>query len=219
MLKHTSNAGAPATANGQLRNGSNNSSTTSQSTTTTSTVTTPRNIQLRPPQPLNISALSTATVQSSNSIANGGTRIPSGGTATAATTTTTTASNTPVTPLTPLTPSSNGILGNHNLHTYTNQHLLAAQLKNNYNNNNNNNNNANNQSNHYNQHNHHHHHHHLQQQQHHQLPLNTTQQQLQNTQPNYSNCNNLTGILLNTSKHGPGPREALTSLGLLCLGE
>lgn len=44
---------------------------------------------------------------------------------------------------------------------------------------------------------------------------------------NYSQCNNLGMSGINSmlqasvkpSKHGPGPREVLTSLGLLCLGE
>ncbi|XP_036339001.1 uncharacterized protein LOC118748574 [Rhagoletis pomonella] len=214
MLKHASNTGGGGgggPANGQLRNNPSNSNATSAVN---------RSIHLRPQQPLNISTLSTtqnALQTSSTSVtANGGQRIPtllniastpiaSGAANTNVAVTplspnagNATATRTSTTPVTPLTP--NGI-GN-NLHTYTNQHILAS---NNYTNNNNNtlnnttatatgtinnninNNNHNHNAAHYNNH-------------------------------NYSNCHNLTaGALINQSKHGPGPREALTSLGLLCL--
>ncbi|XP_017473799.1 PREDICTED: probable WRKY transcription factor protein 1 [Rhagoletis zephyria] len=214
MLKHASNTGGGGgggIANGQLRNNPSNSNATSAVN---------RSIHLRPQQPLNISTLSTtqnALQTSSTSVtANGGQRIPtllniastpiaSGAANTNVAVTplspnagNATATRTSTTPVTPLTP--NGI-GN-NLHTYTNQHILAS---NNYTNNNNNtlnnttatatgtinnninNNNHNHNAAHYNNH-------------------------------NYSNCHNLTaGALINQSKHGPGPREALTSLGLLCL--
>lgn len=222
MLKHASNAGGSVggPANGQLRN--------STSTTTASN----RNIHLRPQQPLNISTLSTNTqnglqTSSNSATLNGGQRIPTllniastpiaagatntnaltpltqcaGNATTTATAAATGAATTTTTPITPLTP--NGIASN--LHTYTNQHILACNNINNHNINNamhnitapsainhntlNNNNNNNNTTGHYNNH-------------------------------NYSNCHNLSaGVLINQSKHGPGPREALTSLGLLCLGD
>uniref|UniRef100_A0A0K8USY9 Uncharacterized protein n=1 Tax=Bactrocera latifrons TaxID=174628 RepID=A0A0K8USY9_BACLA len=204
MLKHTSNAGGVGggPANGQLRNNPNNGNSSTASN---------RNIHLRPQQPLNISTLSAtqnALQASANTpaTANGGQRVPtllniastpiSAGTTNTLTPLTPSAGNTTTAtttaPVTPLTP--NGI-GN-NLHTYTNQHILASNNNNNAHNttsgtiNSNTNHNNNNNSNaHYNNH-------------------------------NYSNCHNLTtGVLINQSKHGPGPREALTSLGLLCLGK
>ncbi|XP_053951864.1 uncharacterized protein LOC128859140 [Anastrepha ludens] len=194
MLKHASNAGGGGgPANGQLRNNPSN---------TNATVASNRSIHLRPQQPLNISTLSATQnalqTSSTSAIANGGQRIPtllniastpiSGGTTntnavtplspSAANTTTTT---TPVTPLTP-----NGIA--NNLHTYTNQHILACS------NNNNNNNNT------------------------HNTATSAVNNNTHNNNHNYSNCHNITtGVLINQSKHGPGPREALTSLGLLCL--
>ncbi|XP_014091921.3 uncharacterized protein [Bactrocera oleae] len=205
MLKHTSNAGGVGVgpANGQLRNNPNNGNSTTASN---------RNIHLRPQQPLNISTLSATqnalqTAANTPATANGGQRVPtllniastpiSAGTTNTLTPLTPSAGNTTTattaTPVTPLTP--NGI-GN-NLHTYTNQHILACNNNNNsnahnttvgtINTNTNHNNNNNNSTAHYNNH-------------------------------NYSNCHNLTtGVLINQSKHGPGPREALTSLGLLCL--
>ncbi|XP_067636804.1 uncharacterized protein [Eurosta solidaginis] len=209
MLKHTSNAGGGGggvggPANGQLRNNSSSANATTIANLS---------IHLRPPQPLNISTLSVTQnalqTSTTSATANGGHRIPtllntastplSGGTANTGNAVTTlspsaatnTAATTPVTPLTP-----NGI-GN-NIHTYTNQHILASNNNNNnnthnitgattLNNNTNNHNHSNLNATHYNNH-------------------------------NYSNCNNLAnGVLINQSKHGPGPREALTSLGLLCL--
>ncbi|KAL9872006.1 uncharacterized protein ACN2A1_014835 isoform 2-T2 [Glossina fuscipes fuscipes] len=222
MLKHTSTAGGPA--NGQVRNNG---------------TTTARNIHLRPPQPLNISTLSQSNQMQNNSsgaphnnnTANGGPRIttllnisPNTGGATVSTATgvvtataassangaipppvpgngTNNGNTTNTTPITqihgPLTPNGLSTIGN-NLHTYTNQHILAhaatAAAVSNANTNtngtvigNHNNNNT------------------------------TTVSNANNHQNNYTNCTNPAGSLINQSKHGPGPREALTSLGLLCL--
>uniref|UniRef100_A0A1I8MZ33 Uncharacterized protein n=1 Tax=Musca domestica TaxID=7370 RepID=A0A1I8MZ33_MUSDO len=215
MLKHTSNAGGPA--NGQVRNGSGSTGPA-------------RSIQLRPQQPLNISTLSSSSLQTSaktgtptnTTNANGGPRLstllniasslpplpPPPTTATTTTISTTTPSslngngNTAPTPVTPinshLTPNGLSGIGN-NLHTYTNQHIALAQVSNVAGNGNGGggggggvmgNGMANHSSN----------------------PLNTTQH---TNYTNYTNPNVTT--VHNKSKHGPGPREALTSLGLLCL--
>ncbi|XP_033238741.1 uncharacterized protein [Drosophila pseudoobscura] len=173
---------------------------------------TARNIHLRPPQPqpqqqpLNISALNASTC---STLLNGGCRVSNAASnlLNIAMPTTPTPLK-PLTPLTPLTPNghcnSNGSLHHH---TYTNQHILASS----------------------------HHQQQQQQQQQQTLPL-PAQPQLSHSlmqpqspqqpqhisqlqQHNYSNCNNLIGnpILQKLSKPGPSPREALTSLGLLCL--
>ncbi|SPP78560.1 uncharacterized protein LOC117581534 isoform X1 [Drosophila guanche] len=173
---------------------------------------TARNIHLRPPQPqpLNITALNASTC---STLLNGGCRVANGASSNLlniAMPTTPTPLK-PLTPLTPLTPNghcnSNGSLHHH---TYTNQHMLASS------------------------------HQQQQQQQQQTLPLPAQpklshslmqpQSPMSQSQPqhlsqlqqhNYSNCNNLTGnhpqMLQKLSKPGPSPREALTSLGLLCL--
>lgn len=217
MLKHTSNAGGPA--NGQVR--SNNTSTSGPTT---------RSIHLRPQQPLNISTLSASSLQTSCATAatpttttlNGGPRLPTllniaslspppplPPTSTSignATTTnqpppplppngngnTTTTTTTPVTPiLNHLTPNGLNGIGN-NLHTYTNQHIALAHAAAAAAANANATTQSNAGINHHG---------------------NTT------NHTNYTNYTNPFGAIINQSKHGPGPREALTSLGLLCLGE
>ncbi|KAH8387869.1 hypothetical protein KR093_009940 [Drosophila rubida] len=185
------------------------------SPTPAAVASTARNIHLRPPQPLNISALNASTCSSSN-----------GGVARAMTNLLNIATMPtlmpPMKPLTPLTPNGNSNINismnnNNSLHhhTYTNQHMLASSSSSNQ----------------------------LQQQQ---LQAAGQQQQLlsnhnnhsmlsnnnnnnNNILHNYSHCNNNNNNTLNNtinnhlgstlrpSKHGPGPREVLTSLGLLCL--
>ncbi|XP_073828384.1 uncharacterized protein [Musca autumnalis] len=115
---------------------------------------------------------------------------------------------TPVTPINSHLTPPNGLSGiGNNLHTYTNQHIALAQVAANSNNNNNNDGSGgggvsvaatatcsgNGLANHTNLH-------------------NTTQH---TNYTNYTNPNVTT--MHNKSKHDPGPREALTSLGLLCL--
>lgn len=226
MLKHTSNAGGPA--NGQVRN----SSTTSNNA---------RNIHLRPQQPLNISTLNTSNLQTSTTTTsnastlavNGGPRLstllniasspstnitnqqqqqqqtqlppppslplPLPPTGNGNTTTNTTTTTTPVTPIiNHLTPNGLNGIGN-NLHTYTNQHIALAHAASvaggaNPNTITSNGNLVNSTVINAN-------------------PNNTTHH------TNYTNCTNPVGAIINQSKHGPGPREALTSLGLLCLGK
>ena len=218
MLKHTSNAGGPA--NGQVRN---NSATC-----------TARNIHLRPQQPLNISTLNASNLQASPTTTtnvttlavNGGPRLttllniaspstnvtnqqqqqqqaqvqtqppplplPLPPTGNGNTTNTTT---TPVTPIVNhLTPNGVHGIGN-NLHTYTNHHIALAHAAaatasaTNVSNNGN-------------------------------LVNSAVINANNNTNlTNYTNYTNPIGTLINQSKHGPGPREALTSLGLLCLGK
>ncbi|XP_061392655.1 uncharacterized protein LOC133328115 [Musca vetustissima] len=224
MLKHTSNAGGPV--NGQVRSG-NGSNATGPA----------RSIHLRPQQPLNISTLSSASLQTSaktgtptnTTSVNGGPRLstllniaslpplPPPPTTVTATNTlppllppptingnggTTAPAATPVTPINShLTPNGLSGIGN-NLHTYTNQHIALANVTTNNNNNNNNGTScgggmagmANGLVNHTN-------------------PAHNTTQHTNYT--NYTNPNMTT--IHNKSKHGPGPREALTSLGLLCL--
>lgn len=220
MLKHTSNAGGPA--NGQVRNNS--------------TTSTARNIHLRPQQPLNISTLNASNLQTSSATTtnvstlavNGGPRLttllniaspsatvcnqqqqqqqtqlppppppslslPLPPTGNGNTTTNTTTTTTPVTPIiNHLTPNGLNGIGN-NLHTYTNQHIAlahAAAVAG-----------SNATSNgHF---------------------VNSTVLNPNNTtnHTNYTNYTNPVGAIINQSKHGPGPREALTSLGLLCLGK
>ncbi|XP_037808294.1 uncharacterized protein LOC119601430 [Lucilia sericata] len=214
MLKHTSNAGGPA--NGQVRNNS--------------TTSTARNIHLRPQQPLNISTLNatnlqtstTTTTNASTLAVNGGPRLstllniaspstnvcnqqqqqqppqpptlplplpPTGNGNTTTNTTTTTTSVTPI--INHLTPNGLNGIGN-NLHTYTNQHIAlahaAAVAGTNAGTSNGN-------------------------------LVNSTVLNPNNTtnHTNYTNYTNPVGAIINQSKHGPGPREALTSLGLLCL--
>lgn len=172
MLKHTGPTitNAVPTPAGQLR--SSNASA--------------RGIHLRPQQPLNIATLNASTLQTSTAanttgnatnITNGGQRIPTllniaPGTVGATTAVGVTGGATSTTNTT----IPNGI--SPNLHTYSNQHVMAGNTSLNH-----------------------------------------------NLQHNYSNCNNLTGGLSLLSHlqhhkhHGPGPREALTSLGLLCLGK
>ncbi|KAH8421459.1 hypothetical protein KR009_008312, partial [Drosophila setifemur] len=184
---------------------------------------TARNIHLRPPQPLNISALNASA---SSTLLNGGGRVPNGSTLLNIATPTPTTPLKPLAPLTPLTP--NGYcLGNGSVHhhTYTNQHILASTSGNQ-------------------QHQYQHPQQHSQMNSHQQQPAqqlshSIMQPQMQSQthllhQPhphsqmhqhlgqmplNYSNCHNLTAnpVLQKVSKSGPSPREALTSLGLLCL--
>ncbi|KNC32911.1 hypothetical protein FF38_00541, partial [Lucilia cuprina] len=215
-LKHTSNAGGPA--NGQVRNNS--------------TTSTARNIHLRPQQPLNISTLNASNLQTSTTTTtnvstlavNGGPRLstllniaspstnvcnqqqqqqqqppqppslplPLPPTGNGNTTTNTTTTTTPVTPIiNHLTPNGLNGIGN-NLHTYTNQHIAlahaAAVAGTNAGTSNGN-------------------------------LVNSTVLNPNNTtnHTNYTNYTNPVGAIINQSKHGPGPREALTSLGLLCL--
>lgn len=212
MLKHTSNAGGPA--NGQVRN--------------TSTTNTARNIHLRPQQPLNISTLNASNLQaSSTTTANVSTLAVNGGPrlttllniASPSTNATnhqqqqppplppslplplpptgngnaTTNTTTPVTPIiNNLTPNGLNSIGN-NLHTYTNQHIALAHAASVAAANATNNSNF----------------------------VNSTVLQPNNTtnHTNYTNYTNPVSAIINQSKHGPGPREALTSLGLLCLGK
>ncbi|KAH8316124.1 hypothetical protein KR074_010559 [Drosophila pseudoananassae] len=174
--------------------------------------TTARNIHLRPPQPqpqpLNISALNASAT---STLLNGGGRVANASTLLNIATPSTPLK--PLTPLTPLTPNGN-CLGNGSIHhhTYTNQHILADSS------------------------------HQLQQQQHHhhsqqashslmQPPMQSQTQLLHHPHQqthahhlspvghSYINCHNLTAnsVVQKLNKPGPSPREALTSLGLLCL--
>lgn len=229
MLKHTSSAGGPA--NGQVR---------SNATTTTNTA---RNIHLRPQQPLNISTLNASSLQSPATTTttnattlpvNGGPRLttllniasPSSTAPTTNvshhqqqqqtqplppppaiplplppngngnTTTNTATTTTPVTPIiNHLTPNGLNGIGN-NLHTYTNQHIAlahAAAVAN-----------ANATTSNGNLIN--------------STVLSPNNNNNNTNHTNYTNYTNPNGAIINQSKHGPGPREALTSLGLLCLG-
>ncbi|EDW66313.2 uncharacterized protein Dvir_GJ15621 [Drosophila virilis] len=195
MLKHASNAStatAAAPVNGQLLRTANGGSNNSNS------------IHLRPPQPLNISALNASAC--SATLLNGALRSGGGGCGGGSTLLNIATAATPMKPLTPLTPNGNCNGNSLHHHTYTNQHMLASSSSSSHqqpqpqhlpqhplHNNNNNNNNMNNNNNNNNLH-------------------------------NYSHCNNL-GMNPNSvlqasvkpTKHGPGPREVLTSLGLLCL--
>ncbi|KAH8354232.1 hypothetical protein KR084_004071 [Drosophila pseudotakahashii] len=171
---------------------------------------TARNIHLRPPQPLNISALNASASStllneggSGSGGGGGGHRGCLGNSSTLLNIATT--PSTPLKPLTPLTPltqlTPNGhFLGNGSVHhhTYTNQHILASSGSG-----------------------------HQQQQQ--QQQAQTQQQQLPHAPaqthnlsqvaPNYRNYSHLTPnpVRHKLPKSGPSPREALTSLGLLCL--
>ncbi|EDV44548.1 uncharacterized protein Dana_GF20272, isoform B [Drosophila ananassae] len=176
--------------------------------------TTARNIHLRPPQPqpqpLNISALNASAT---STLLNGGGRVANASNLLNIATPSTPLK--PLTPLTPLTPNGN-CLGNGSIHhhTYTNQHILAD-------------------SSHQLQQQQQQQHHHSQQPSHFlmQPPMQSQTQLLhQPHQPthahhlsplghSYINCHNLTAnpVVQKLNKPGPSPREALTSLGLLCL--
>ncbi|KAH8396326.1 hypothetical protein KR222_008497 [Zaprionus bogoriensis] len=166
---------------------------------------TARNIHLRPPQPLNISALNASTC--SSTLLNG--RLLNIATP-------------PMKPLTPLTPnghcsaSGNGNGNGSSLHhhTYTNQHMLASSSSSS----------ANQQQQQQQQQQHLHSQQQLQLPPQHHLPSSNHNNNNNNNVLNYSQCNNvaLNGnsmlhASVKPSKHGPGPREVLTSLGLLCL--
>ncbi|EDW75145.2 uncharacterized protein Dwil_GK19856, partial [Drosophila willistoni] len=186
-------------SNNNNHNGSNGSGNNAAAVATTA-----RNIHLRPPQPqpLNISALNASTC---STLYNGGGR-------TLSTITTTTSPLKPLlTPLTPLTPNGHCNNGNGNgngsihHHTYTNQHILASsQLQHQHS---------------QQQHQQHFHHHQQQQQQQQQQPPLPPPPPPPTFSHNFSNCNNLTAntLMQKVQKHGPSPREALNSLGLLCL--
>ncbi|XP_016949409.1 uncharacterized protein LOC108024140 [Drosophila biarmipes] len=163
---------------------------------------TARNIHLRPPQPLNISALnasacSTLLTEGASGGGGGGGRGCVGNSSTLLNITT---PSTPLKPLTPLTPvtqlTPNGhFLGNGSVHhhTYTNQHILASSSG-----------------------------HQQQQQQPQQLQQAHTPAQTHNLSQvthNYRNYSQLTPnpVRRKLPKAGPSPSEALTSLGLLCL--
>ncbi|XP_013108589.2 uncharacterized protein LOC106087918 [Stomoxys calcitrans] len=216
MLKHTSNAGGPA--NGQVRN---NTSATGPA----------RNIHLRPQQPLNISTLSAASLQTSSATTtvtphstntttiNGGPRStllniaslpplpPSANTAT--TTTGTLQSSQPLLPpplplplplalsngngnttnttTTPVTPITNHLTPNGLSGIGNNLHTYTNQ------------------------------HIALAHVANGGSTVNNPAANTTNHTNNYTNYTNTTHGIHNKSKHGPGPREALTSLGLLCL--
>ncbi|KAL7742499.1 hypothetical protein ACLKA6_005658 [Drosophila palustris] len=175
---------------------------TSTSPTPAAVATTARNIHLRPPQPLNVSSLVAAT-----GTAAAATATPPAATTARAAKTLLNIATPPIKPLTPLTPNGNSL---HH-HTYTNQHMLASSSSSS----------SNNQQQQ------------LQQQQQQQQHLQLQQQQLQQQQHHHQHCNNNKNHvhhhnMMNNNtnnnnasakltKHGPGPREVLTSLGLLCL--
>ncbi|KAH8238266.1 hypothetical protein KR032_001766, partial [Drosophila birchii] len=212
-------AGAGATAATTTNGGSGGSPTPAAA----AVATTARNIHLRPPQPqpLNISALN-ASIASTSTLLNGGTRVPNGSTLLNIATPITPLK--PLTPLTPLTPNGH-CLGNGSVHhhTYTNQHILASsssqqqqQQQQQH---------AMQQPMHQQFHQSHNQSQQHQQSQSQQVPTQMQQSQTQahhlsNQLPhNYSHCNNLTAnsVFHKLTKPGPSPREALTSLGLLCL--
>ncbi|XP_075156843.1 uncharacterized protein LOC142230093 [Haematobia irritans] len=198
MLKHTSNAGGPA--NGQVRNSSSTTGPT-------------RNIHLRPQQPLNISTLSAASLQTSSvtttatphstntTTINGGPRSTLLNIASNNATLQSTQpllppplplslsngnGNTTTTTTTPVTPIANHLTPNGLNGIGNNLHTYTNQhiaLAHVANGGSAVNNPAANTTNH----------------------------------TNYTNYTNTTHGVNNKTKHGPGPREALTSLGLLCL--
>ncbi|KAM8719717.1 hypothetical protein ACLKA7_005873 [Drosophila subpalustris] len=189
---------------------------TSTSPTPAAVATTARNIHLRPPQPLNVSSLVAAT-----GTAAAATATPPAATTARAAKTLLNIATPPIKPSTPLTPNGNSL---HH-HTYTNQHMLASSSSTS----------SNNQQQQQQQQQQHlqlqqqqlqqqqHHHQHCNNNNknhvhHHNMNNNTNN----NNANNYSHCNNLNlNSMLQPSakltKHGPGPREVLTSLGLLCL--
>ncbi|KAH8303387.1 uncharacterized protein [Drosophila kikkawai] len=204
--------GAAAGASGATTtNGGSGGSPTPAAAAVASTA---RNIHLRPPQPqpLNISALN-ASAASTSTLLNGGARVANGSTLLNIATPITPLK--PLTPLTPLTPNGH-CLGNGSVHhhTYTNQHILASSSQQQ----------QQQQSMHQPMHQHHHPSH-TQSQHQSQAPIQMQQSQTQahhlssQVPHNYSHCNNLTtnSVFHKLTKPGPSPREALTSLGLLCL--
>nr|NP_001259723.1 uncharacterized protein Dmel_CG14223, isoform B [Drosophila melanogaster]NP_001259724.1 uncharacterized protein Dmel_CG14223, isoform C [Drosophila melanogaster]NP_608341.1 uncharacterized protein Dmel_CG14223, isoform A [Drosophila melanogaster]AAF48997.1 uncharacterized protein Dmel_CG14223, isoform A [Drosophila melanogaster]ACU32634.1 IP20162p [Drosophila melanogaster]ACX32986.1 IP19862p [Drosophila melanogaster]AGB95563.1 uncharacterized protein Dmel_CG14223, isoform B [Drosophila mel len=183
---------------------------------------TARNIHLRPPQPLNISALNASV---SSTLLNEGTGAMGGGVAggvgagrgcvgnansTLLNIATPSTPLKPLTPLTQLTPNGH-FLGNGSVHhhTYTNQHILASHQQ------------QQQQHQHHHQqqqhHNHHNHHHQHQQTNHAQAQSQT--HNLSQLPQNYRNFSHpsTNPVRHKLPKSGPSPREALTSLGLLCL--
>ncbi|XP_020797925.1 uncharacterized protein LOC110176052 [Drosophila serrata] len=209
-------AGASTGTGATTTNGGSGGSPTPAAAAVASTA---RNIHLRPPQPqpLNISALN-ASAASTSTLLNGGARVANGSTLLNIATPITPLK--PLTPLTPLTPNGH-CLGNGSVHhhTYTNQHILASSQQQ-----------QQQQAMHQPMHQHYHQpqtqSQHQQQQQQSQVPLQMQQSQTQahhlsssQVPHNYSHCNNLTAnsVFHKLTKPGPSPREALTSLGLLCL--
>ncbi|XP_016973020.1 uncharacterized protein LOC108040204 [Drosophila rhopaloa] len=202
-------ATATTTGSNSNSNGNGNSNTTTNGGSPTpaaaAVASTARNIHLRPPQPLNISALN-ASASSTLLTENAG-RV--GNSSTLLNIATPSTPLKPLTPLTPLTPlnqlTPNGhFLGNGSVHhhTYTNQHILASS--------------GGHQQQQQQQQ--------PQQQQHHgqtqQLAQAQTQtHNLSHVPHNYRNYSHLSANPLHHKlpKSGPSPREALTSLGLLCL--
>ncbi|XP_017066970.1 uncharacterized protein LOC108105063 [Drosophila eugracilis] len=194
-----------ATTNSTTGNtGTNTTNGGSPTPAAAAVASTARNIHLRPPQPLNISALNASASSTVLNDGGGGGRGCVGNSSTLlniATPSTPLKPLTPLTPLTQLTPNGH-FLGNGSVHhhTYTNQHILASSSN------------------------------HLQQQQ---LQQQQQQQQQQHHQQhaqaqglnhsqvphNYRNYSHLTTNPVGHKfpKSGPSPREALTSLGLLCL--
>nr|XP_016936895.2 uncharacterized protein LOC108015139 [Drosophila suzukii]XP_016936896.2 uncharacterized protein LOC108015139 [Drosophila suzukii]XP_016936897.2 uncharacterized protein LOC108015139 [Drosophila suzukii]XP_016936898.2 uncharacterized protein LOC108015139 [Drosophila suzukii] len=196
-------AGTVATSSGgaTTNGGSHSHSPTPAAAAVASTA---RNIHLRPPQPLNISALNASA--SSTLLTEGGSGGGGGGgggrgcVGNSSTLLNIATPSTPLKPLTPLTPltqlTPNGhFLGNGSVHhhTYTNQHILASSSSG---------------------------HQQQQQQQQQQQPHVPAQtHSLSQVAHNYRNYSQLTPnpVRHKLPKAGPSPREALTSLGLLCL--
>ncbi|KMZ10677.1 uncharacterized protein LOC27209388 [Drosophila simulans] len=211
----TATAATTAGTAGTTTNGNGGSPTPAAA----AVASTARNIHLRPPQPLNISALN-ASVSSTllnegtgamgAGVAGGGVGAGRGCVGNANSTLLNIATpSTPLKPLTPLTQlTPNGhFLGNGSVHhhTYTNQHILASHQQQ-----------QQQQQNHQQQQQHHHHFHH-QQTNHAQAQSQT--HNLSQLPQNYRNFSHLSTnpVRHKLPKSGPSPREALTSLGLLCL--
>ncbi|XP_002039451.2 uncharacterized protein LOC6615034 [Drosophila sechellia] len=210
----TATAATTAGTAGTTTNGNGGSPTPAAA----AVASTARNIHLRPPQPLNISALNASV---SSTLLNEGTGVMGAGVAGGVGTGRGCVGNanstllniaTPSTPLKPLTPltqlTPNGhFLGNGSVHhhTYTNQHILASHQQQ-----------QQQQQNHQQQQQHHHHYHH-QQTNHAQAQSQT--HNLSQLPQNYRNFSHLSTnpVRPKLPKSGPSPREALTSLGLLCL--
>ncbi|XP_039497691.1 uncharacterized protein LOC120455499 [Drosophila santomea] len=198
--------------NGTTTNGNGGSPTPAAA----AVASTARNIHLRPPQPLNISALnasvsSTLLNEATGAIGGGVAGGVAGGRGCVGNANSTLLNiATPSTPLKPLTPltqlTPNGhFLGNGSVHhhTYTNQHILASHQQQ--------------QQQQQQQQHHHQQHHHHQQTNHAQAQTQT--HNLSQLPHNYRNFSHLSAnpVRHKLPKSGPSPREALTSLGLLCL--
>ncbi|XP_033172361.1 uncharacterized protein LOC117148823 [Drosophila mauritiana] len=210
----TATAATTAGTAGTTTNGNGGSPTPAAA----AVASTARNIHLRPPQPLNISALNASV---SSTLLNEGTGAMGAGVAggvgagrgcvgnansTLLNIATPSTPLKPLTPLTQLTPNGH-FLGNGSVHhhTYTNQHILASHQQQ-----------QQQQQNHQQQQQHHHHYHH-QQTNHAQAQSQT--HNLSQLPQNYRNFSHLSTnpVRHKLPKSGPSPREALTSLGLLCL--